>query len=196
MTQKNKIMNGDKKMYLYSGLAIALAVVAYLVITKKKDMPNASSEGTPVADDSGNVATTTTGEVVSEEQVVIPTALAEILNKTSAQATVDLVNKPIYTKLDDVKVRYQNFVNNGIIDNVMSTITNRGTVLGTVIQVVDDKGKLVNADGRILKWFKIKPSQIALDDMNRNKSFLTHVFLPNTTGKEIYVREDTVKLEK
>lgn len=194
MTQKNKNMNGDKKMYLYSGIAIALAVVAYLVITKKKDIPNDSSEGTD--DDSENVAVTTTGEVVTEEQVVIPTALSEILKKTSAQATVNLVNKPIYTKLDDVKVRYENFVNNGIIDNIMSKITNRGTLLGNVIQIVDDKGKLTNSDGRILKWFKIKPSQIALDDMNRNKSFLTHIFLPNTTGKQIYVREDTVKLEK
>ena len=29
-------MNGDKKIYLYSGLAIALAVVAYFVITGTK----------------------------------------------------------------------------------------------------------------------------------------------------------------
>ena len=29
-------MNTDKKLYLYSGLAIALSVVAYVVITKKK----------------------------------------------------------------------------------------------------------------------------------------------------------------
>jgi hypothetical protein len=42
----------------------------------------------------------------------------------------------------------------------------------------------------------MKPAQITLDEMNRNKGFLTHVFKPNTTGKEIYVREDTVKLEK
>jgi hypothetical protein len=62
--------------------------------------------------------------------------------------------------------------------------------------VVDDKGKLTNSDGRILKWFKVKPSQLALNDMNRNKSFLTHKFLAESTGKEIYVREDTVKLEK
>ena len=29
-------MNSDKKLYLYSGLAIALSVVAYVVITRKK----------------------------------------------------------------------------------------------------------------------------------------------------------------
>ena len=78
----------------------------------------------------------------------------------------------------------------------MSTITNRGTLLGTVIQVVDDKGKLLNPQGKVYKWFRVKPAQITLDDMNRNKDFLTHVFLPDSTGKEIFVREDAIKLEK
>jgi hypothetical protein len=189
-------MNSDKKLYLYSGLAIALAVVAYLVITKKKPLRSVSDKDSEGTDSETDVAITTTGEVVDNEQVVIPASLIEILNKTSAQATLDLINKPIYTKLDEVKVRSENFVNNGIVNNIMSTITNNGTLLGNVIQVVDDKGKLKNPQGKVYKWFKIKPAQITLDDMNRNKSFLTHVFLPNSTGRVIYVREDTVKLEK
>lgn len=189
-------MNGDKKLYLYSGLAIALAVVAYIVITKKKPLSNSSNEGKENTDEETAVAVTTTGEVVQQEQVAIPETLSKILNKTSAEATKLLINKPIYTKLDEVKVRYENFVNNGVFNNVMSTITNKGTLLGNVIQVVEDKGKLANADGRVLKWFKVKPASITLDEMNRNKSFLTHKFLPESTGKVIYVREDTVKLEK
>jgi len=107
-----------------------------------------------------------------------------------------LINKPIYTKLDTVKVRSQNYVNNGFFSNVMSTITNRKFLLGNVIQVVDDKGKLTNPNGKVYKWFRIKPAQVTLDEMNTNKSFLTHTFLPDSTGKEIYVREDTVQLEK
>jgi hypothetical protein len=189
-------MNGDKKLYLYSGLAIVGAIIAYVIITKKKPLSDGSSEGTGIPDPETNVAVTTTGEVIDQNQVQIPTSLSEILKKTSAQATVALINKPVYTKLDDVKVRSENFVNNGIIDNVMSKITNRGTLLGNVIQVVDDKGKLVNNDGRVYKWFRIKPADITLNDMNRNKSLFTHTFLPDSTGKEIYVREDTVKLEK
>ena len=31
-------MNSDKKLYLYSGLAIALSVVAYVVITRKRKL--------------------------------------------------------------------------------------------------------------------------------------------------------------
>ena len=187
---------GDKKLYLYSGLAIVTAIVAYMIITNKKTLPTSSSEGTGVPDESGTVATTTTGEIVDQSQVIIPATLVDVLKKTTPQANAILINKPVYTKLDNVKVRSDSYVNNGFVSNVMSTITNRGTLLGTVIQVKDDKGKLVNADGRVYKWFRIKPSQIALDDMNRNKSFLTHVFLPDSTGKEIYVREDTIKMEK
>lgn len=188
-------MKSDRKLYLYSGLAIALSVLAYMVITRKKNSEDVVVEE-EIVDENGNVATTTTGEAVDPEQLIIPKTLSDILNKTSSQATVALINKPIYTKLDEVKVRNENYVNNGIINNIMSTITNTGTLLGTVIQVVDDKGKLKNSEGRILKWFKIKPSQTALDDMNRNKSLLSHVFLPESTGKQIYVREDAVKLEK
>jgi hypothetical protein len=188
-------MNSDKKLYLYSGLAIAGAIVAYVLITKKKPLLS-DEEGSGVPDAETKVAVTTTGEVIDQNQVLIPTTLVDILKKTSAQATAKLINKPIYAKLDNVKIRRENFVNNGIINNIMSTITNRGTLLGNVIQVVDDKGKLTNPDGKVYKWFRIKPAQITLDDMNRNKNFLTHTFLPDSTGKEIYVREDTVQLEK
>jgi hypothetical protein len=187
-------MNSDKKLYLYSGLAIVGALVAYVLITKKKPL-SSSSEGTGTPDPETTVAVTTTGDVIDKNQVVIPTALAEILKKTSAQATVALINKPVYTKLDSVKVRNSNFVNNGFINNIMSTITNKGTLLGNVIQVVDDKGKLMNPEGKVYKWFKIKPAQITLDDMNRNKDFLTRNFLPEYK-EVIFVREDTIKLEK
>jgi hypothetical protein len=189
-------MDSDKKLYLYSGLAIVGAIIAYVVITKKNPLSNNSNEGTGVPDPETNVAITTTGDVVDQEQIVVPTSLSEILKKTPAQATTALINKPIYTKLENVKVRYENYVNNGIINNVMSTITDRGFLLGNIVQVVEDKGKLKNNDGRVYKWFKIKPAQITLDEMNRNKGFFTHVFLPNSTGREIYVREDTIKLEK
>ena len=188
-------MNGDKKIYLYSGLAIAGAIIAYVIITQKKSTSDTSSEGTGTPDPETTVGTTTTGEIVDVEQINIPKTLTPILNKTSAEATVALINKPIYTKLDNVKVRNDRYVNNGVVNNIMSTIANRGFLLGNVIQVVDDKGGLKNNDGRVFKWFKIKPAQITLDEMNRNKAFLMSKFLPEYI-KEIFVREDALKLEK
>lgn len=188
-------MNSDKKLYLYSGLSILGAIILYVIITKRKNLTT-SSEGSGTPDPETTVAVSSTGEVIDQSQVAIPSNLAKILKKTSAEATVDLINKSVYTKLDKVKIRNDRYVNNGIVNNVMSTITNRGTFLGNVIQIVDDKGKLINPQGKVYKWFKIKPSQVALDDMNRNKDFLTHTFLPDSTGKEIFVREDAIKLEK
>jgi hypothetical protein len=187
-------MNNDKKVYLYSGLAIVGSLIAYFLITKKKTLPD-NAEGTGTPDPEANVAITTTGEVIDPEQLAIPTTLADILKKDTAKATKDLINKPVYTKLDNVRVRSESYVNNGLINNIMSTITNRNTLLGNIIQIVEDKGKLKNADGRVIKWFRIKPAQITLDEMNRNKDFLTHRFLPEYTN-EIFVREDAVKLEK
>ena len=188
-------MNSDKKLYLYSGLAVVGAIVAYALITNKKSTSSKSSEGDVNNDPETTNAVTTTGDVIDIEQAEVPASLVEVLKTTSAKATTALINKSIYTKLDNVKVRYNNYVNNGFISNIASTITNKGTLLGNVVQVIDDKGKLKNTNGIVYKWFKIKPSQIAIDDMNRNKSFLTHTFSANLPI-DFYVREDAIKLEK
>ena len=181
-------MNSNRKMYLYSGLAIAVSVVAYFVITKgKKPPPDHKKDVLPDV-------TTQTGDVITAEQAMIDAELKEMLNKTISEVNATLINKPVFTKLDNVKVRSSNFVNNGIVNNVMSSISNKGTLLGNIVAVFEDKGKLTNNDGKIFKWFKIKPAQVTLDDMNRNKDFLTRKFLPEY--KElIYVREDVIKLK-
>jgi hypothetical protein len=180
-------MNNDKKLYLYSGLAIALSVVAYVFITKKK-----KSDTDPTNDVKPDV-TTTTGDVISNEQVVIDSSLQEILNKSLSEANAILKNKPVYTKLDNVQVRSDSFVNNGIVNNIMSSISNKGTLLGNVIAVVEDKGRLTNTSGKVFKWLKINPAKVTLNDMNKNKDLLTRKFLPEYK-EVIFVREDVVKL--
>jgi len=45
----------------------------------------------------------------------------------------------------------------------------------------------------VFKWLKIQPAQVTLDDMNKNKDFLTRRFLPEFK-EVIFVREDVVKL--
>ena len=181
-------MNTDKKLYLYSGLAIALSVVAYVVITKKKK--GSSDPSITVKPD----VTTTTGDVISNEQAVIDSSLQEILNKSLSEANAILKGKPVFTKLDNVQVRNDSFVNNGIVNNIMSSISNKGTLLGNVIAVVEDKGRLTNTSGKVFRWLKIQPAQITLDDMNKNKDFLTRKFLPQYK-EVIYVREDVIKLK-
>jgi hypothetical protein len=180
-------MTKDKKLYLYSGIAIAFAVVAYVFITKKKKGGNGTT------DIAKPDVKTTTGDIISNEQSVIDLSLQEILNKSLLEANAILKSKPVFTKLDNVQVRNDSFVNNGIVNNIMSSISNKGTLLGNVIAVVEDKGRLTNTSGKVFRWLKIQPAQITLDDMNRNKDFLTRKFLPEYK-EVIFVREDVVKL--
>ncbi len=118
-------MNSDKKLYLYSGLAIAVSVVAYVVITRKKKLDTDPTSNVP--DD----VTTSTGDVVDVEQAVIDPTLAEIIKLPLAQAKAKLLGKNIYTKLDNVNPRQSPYVNNGwfVNNGVGGRITERDTSL-------------------------------------------------------------------
>ena len=180
-------MNSDKKLYLYSGLAIALSVVAYVVITKKKKL-----DTDPTANDVPQVSTTT-GEVVSVEQATLDPTLAEIIKLPLAQAKARLLGKNIYSKLDNVNPRQTPYVNNGWLVNngVGGRITQKDTLIGVVTDVVNDKGLLKNNSGAIYKWLKVKPSPDAIKQIKDDSSILM-----GTKTETFYVREDVIKLNK
>jgi hypothetical protein len=192
-------MENNKKLYIYSGIAIAGAIVVYLLLTNKKpngEVVKSNEEETPQEDVEETVVTDT-GDEIDTDQVEIPKTLKDILDKSVTDANKLLVNKPIYTKLKDVIVRNENYVNNGIINNIESSITNIGTFLGKVTQVVEDKGKMKNLNGRVYKWLKIKLSDEAITDLNNNRSFLSRNLTKATAPFfSFYVREDTIKLER
>ena len=127
-------MNSDKKLYLYSGLAIALSVVAYVVITKKRKLDtDPSSKVQPDV-------TTTTGDVVTAEQSAIDPTLFEIIKLPLAQAKAKLLGKDIYTKVENVNPRQTPYVNNGwfVNNGVGGRITDKDTLIGSVTDVVND----------------------------------------------------------
>jgi hypothetical protein len=179
-------MNSDKKLYLYSGLAIALSVVAYVVITRKKKL-----DTDPTSSDIPEVPTTT-GDVVSIEQATIDPTLAEIIKLPLAQAKAKLLGKNIYTKVDNVNPRRTPYVNNGWLVNngVGGRITQKDTLIGSVTDVVNDKGSLKNSSGFIYKWLKIAPSLDAIKQIKDDSNFLI-----GTKTDTFYVREDVVKLK-
>lgn len=178
-------MNSDKKLYLYSGLAIALSVVAYVVITRKKKLDTDPTSNVP--DD----VTTSTGDVVDVEQAVIDPTLAEIIKLPLAQAKAKLLGKNIYTKLDNVNPRQSPYVNNGwfVNNGVGGRITERDTLIGKVTDVVNDKGSLRNNTGGIYKWLKVAPSPVAVKQIKADSNIL----IPTKTDT-FYVREDVIKL--
>jgi len=183
-------MNDDKKLYLYSGLAIALSVVAYVVITEKKKLKSDPSKDNN--SDNNLDVTTSTGDTITVEQAVIDKNLQEILNTPISNAKLKLLNKNIFTKLNNVTPRTTPNVNNGAFNNSYGgKIVDKNTKIGIVKDIVEDSGKLKNPQGNVYKWFKVLASKEAIDSINNTKSFW------NTSlgrGITFYVREDVIKL--
>ena len=102
-------MNSDKKLYVYSGVAIATAIVAYFVITRKSksNVDNKLVEETVVTD---------TGSEIPLEQALLPTQLEPIFKLPLKEAVKIIGNKNIYTKVDNVMARKTPNVNNGIFN--------------------------------------------------------------------------------
>jgi len=187
-------MNSNQKLYLYSGLAIAFSVVVYIVITQKKKVKSDPSKEDNTEDNTeGNTdVTTSTGDTITVEQAVIEPILAEMLKLPLAQAKTKLVNKTIYTKVDEVNPRGQPFVNNGVINNTYGgKIVNKNTKIGVVKNVVEDSGKLTNPQGNVYKWLAVISSQEAVDSINKTQNFWNRSL---NSGDVFYVREDVIKL--
>jgi len=179
-------MNSDKKLYLYSGLAIALSVVAYVLITKKKKL-----DSDPTSQVKPDVKTST-GDEITNEQSVVDTALASIVKLPLAEAKSKLLGSNIYTKLDNVNPRQSPYVNNGLLVNngVGGRITQKDTLIGKVTDVVNDAGSLRNGSNTIYKWFKVNPSPEAIRQIKEDSNILL-----GTKTDTFYVREDVIKLK-
>jgi len=180
-------MNNDKKLYLYSALAITISVVAYVFITKK-GKASAKVEEVVLPD-----VETKTGDVISNEQLVIEKSLQDILKLPLSQVKSQMLGLNIYTKVENVNPRQSPYVNNGwfVNNSVGGKITQKGTLIGKVTDVVNDIGLLRNNNGAIYKWFKVQPSPDAVKQIKEDSNILLGV----TKTDSFYVREDVIKLK-
>jgi hypothetical protein len=186
-------MENNKKLYIYSGLAIAGAIGVYFLIKNKKNNIVKETEVTNPEGDVEETVTTDTGDVIDIGQAEIPKNLKDILDKSVVDAKKLLLNKSLYSKVNDVNPRTQSFVNNGVFNNTFGgKITNKDTFIGNVKDVVEDTGKMKNLDGRVYKWFKLLASADAIKSINDTMSWY-NVKLVN--GSHFYVREDVVKFK-
>jgi hypothetical protein len=184
-------MNEDKKLYLYSGLAIALAVVAYVVITNKKPLakPADASSSKEEEEEESDLVVTPSGDTITPEQAIIDPTLTEILKLPLAQIKLKMLNKKVYTKLDNVNPRTTPYVNNGwfVNNSVGGKITQKGTLAGIVTDVAQDEGKMSNSQGKVYIWFKIKPSAQAIKQIKDD----SNIFLGTKRGA-FWLREDVI----
>lgn len=181
----------DKKLYMYSGVAIATAIVAYFVITRKSKSSgkDAVVEETVITD---------TGSEIPLEQALLPTQLEPIFKLPLKESVKKLGNKSVYTKVDNVMARKSPYVNNGLINNTWGMISAKNTLVGKVIAIAEDKNGAKNVDGRIYKWVKVNLSADAKKSINANEkeSFLNKLggAIPLNYAIEAYFREDTITL--
>jgi hypothetical protein len=181
----------DKKLYMYSGVAIATAIVAYFLITRKSKLSgkDALIEETVVTD---------TGSEIPIEQAILPVELEAVFNLPLKEAVKKIGNKNVYTKVADVKARKGANVNNGFVNNAYGTIADKNTNVGKVIAISEDSNGAKNVKGRVYKWVKVNLSQEARKSINKspNESLLNTFSgsLPSTGNVFAYFREDTITL--
>ena len=185
-----------KKVYVYSGLALFGALGLYIYISKRKQ--EMIEKAQVVTNTEEETLVTPTGDEINIEQATIPKDLENVLKNNIPIAQKILINKPMVTKINNVKARSSNRVNNGLVNNVIGEIKNSNVNVGKVVGLIYDKEDAKNPQGKTYKWFKIKPTQESIDEMNKNKSWYEPK-KPNSKdiGNFIfYYREDTLTFKK
>lgn len=164
--------------YVVLGLGAVLGA-SLLLKDDKKSNKSKNSEKEKIPEDE---------DVISDDQKKVPDKIkAATLNQTLAKGM------KVFAKLDGIKGRSQNFVNNGFINNIIWEGENQGEYLGIVDSSANDQGKMVNDAGKIYTWFKVKLDRKAWDRNNNNKNFLTKQIAYTNLNNRAYFREDTLK---
>ena len=185
-----------KKVYVYSGLALVGALGLYIYISKKKENQLKLAQVVTITEE--DKIKTPTGDEIDIEQATIPKDLENVLKNNIPIAEKLLINKEMATKIANVKARSTNQVNNGIVNNIVGEISNPNINVGKVVGLIYDENNAKNPQGKVYKWFKIKPSQESFDEMNKNKSWFKPK-LPKVTDTGnwlMYYREDTLTFKK
>ena len=85
-------------IYIYSGLAIALSLVAYVVITNKKK-PTPTEQVSEEELEAEDVVVTPVGDVITTEQANLDPTLAEILKLPLAEIKLKTVSMSLIQML-------------------------------------------------------------------------------------------------
>jgi hypothetical protein len=175
-----------KKEYLiYGGLGVVVLIALYYAT---KDTP----KGDTSEDEGQTVSDIEQGSDKTKEQIKLDPALANIFK--SPTWNKDIIGKKVYSKIADIKLRDNELVNDGLINNIYGVVSKAGTYLGDVVGAYYDRGGAINPESKVkYKWVKIKLTDAVYKEVQSEKSFLTKDLfkIPNVYK---YVREDVIKL--
>jgi len=115
-----------------------------------------------------------------------------IMKLSDSEATKAAKNKKVYTKTNITNLRSSNYVNDGLVNNIFEIVEGQGVLLGEIVQVLTDKGSMMNpSTNRPYKWIKFKLDRGLYDKIQDEKPW----YKANTSFIQYYpwVREDVIK---
>ena len=175
-------MKTDKvlKITLYSLLGLGAILGASLLLKDKGD----DGKG----DEENKEADVEDPDAITEEQKKVPPKIQ------SAAANKSVANgMKVFAKLNGIKGRSQNYVNNGYINNIIWEGENAGEFLGKVTATAKDRENSADDKGKIYTWFIVTLDRKAWDRYNNTKSFLTKQTVYTAGNNWAWFREDTLK---
>ena len=104
-----------------------------------------------------------------------------------------IVGATLISKVKNVKLRHQAYVNDGAINNRYGEAPEPNMNIGTVLSVSDDLTKNINpATSQPFKWFRIKIDKDLWTEIQTNqRNWWTR---EKIVPAQLFVREDTVKV--
>jgi hypothetical protein len=176
----------NKKYLIYGSIGVVVLIALYYA-TKSPNKPitdeeNVESEGDP-----------TTSKDKTKEQTTLDPKLASITQEKNWVKNIK--GKNIYSKLDNVKLRKNEYVNDGIINNLYGTVDNNGTLLGVAVGAYLDRGKATNPVTKApYNWLQIKLADSVYNDIQKNQRNFATRDLFKAPNIYVFVREDVIKL--
>lgn len=175
-------------LYISLGIGGALGLYALgrWIVNKKKN--GGKGQTTP----------TDENDPTKEQEKLDPTLL-EAIKKGTAKG------KKVYSKVNDVNLRWNPVVNNGLSDNIFQTITDKNTYMGTIFYVYKSTdNSLINpATGQPYNWIVLDLDPTLWKKLNDDlgwydpdkQSERFKPCIPNAFCRNNYwVREDTIKI--
>lgn len=164
----------------YALLGLGAVLGASLLLKGKKD----DDKG----DENPEVDADTKEDEITEEQKKVPPKVV-----TAAKDKAVAKGMKVYAKLPNIKGRNQNYVNNGIIDNIVWEGDAAGEYLGVVTTTAPDRGAMKDSNGKVYTWFKVTLDSKAWNRYNDTRSFLTKQVAMTSGNNWAWFREDTLK---
>jgi len=174
-------MKTDKvlKITFYALLGLGAVLGASLLLKGNDD---GKGEG-----DGDGEGETENEEVISEEQKKVP---QKVITATKDKKLAK--GMKVYAKIPNIKGRSQNFVNNGLVNNILWEGEAAGEYLGIVSTTAPDRGSMKDSEGKVYTWFKVTLDRKAWDRYNNTKSFFTKQIAYTANNNWSWFREDTL----